>query len=244
MINQENILYQDEDIIIINKPAGLPVHYNDFMPRDALWLTKLAGKLIDHPVFNVHRLDAKTSGVIVLALSREIAGLLTQQFSDQQVDKTYIALTKGNPGKGTFKNPVLVKKKSKKRKAAITHYSTLESNYTGLKTKEGNPLIISRVELKPETGRWHQLRQHLAQNRTDIIGDSQHGDFTLNRLLAEITDINRLMLHASKIRFLHPLKKIPLHFSAPVPEDFNLIMNKMQKHIQVNPCSRVFNNTN
>ncbi len=230
MINHENIIYQDTDIVIINKPAGLPVHYNDFMPKDADWLTKLTGKLIDHPVFNVHRLDAKTSGVIVLALSREIAGLLTQQFSEQLVDKTYTALTKGNPGKGTFENPVLVKKKSKKRKAAITHYKTLESINTGLETKEGNPLVISRVELIPETGRWHQLRQHLAYNRTDIIGDSHHGDFTLNRTLTEITSINRLMLHASEIRFQHPQKQTPLHFKTSLPEDFDLLMRKMQKH--------------
>jgi len=235
MINQENILYQDDDIIVINKPSGLPVHYNDFIPKDAPWLTKLTGKLIDSPVFNVHRLDAKTSGVIVLALSREIAGLLTQQFSNQQVDKTYLAITKGNPGKGTFENPVLVKKKSKKRKAATTHYKTFKSIHTGLETKEGVPLILSLAELNPETGRWHQLRQHLAYNRTDIIGDTHHGDFSLNRRITEITGINRLMLHASEIRFHHPQKQTPLHFTAPLPQSFDLIMKEMQSHSDLNP---------
>lgn len=229
MINQQNILFQDEDIIVVNKPSGLPVHYNDFIPKDAPWLTKLTGKLIDHPVFNVHRLDAKTSGVIVMALSREIAALLTQQFSGQQVEKTYLAITKGNPGKGTFENPVLVKKKSKKRKSSATHYKTLESIDTAVETKEGIPLVLSLTELHPETGRWHQLRQHLAQNRTDIIGDSHHGDFPLNRKITEITGINRLMLHASEIKFHHPLKETPLHFTAPLPDDFELLMNKMQK---------------
>lgn len=235
MINQQNILFQDEDIIVVNKPSGLPVHYNDFLPKDAPWLTKLTGKLIDRPVFNVHRLDSKTSGVIVMALSREIAGVLTQQFSDQQVDKTYLAIAKGNPGKGTFENPVLVKKKSKKRKAATTHYRALESIHTGLKTKEGVPLILSLTELNPETGRWHQLRQHLAQNRMDIIGDSHHGDFTLNRKITEITGINRLMLHASGIKFQHPKKQTPLHFTAPLPNDFEIVMNKMQYQTEPMP---------
>ncbi|MCD6355263.1 MAG: hypothetical protein J7L95_06920 [Prolixibacteraceae bacterium] len=93
------ILFRDDHIIVVEKPVDLPVHKNDFMPHDAPYLTKLIGELTGKWIYNVHRLDSKTSGVIVLAFSSEVAHELTLQFERKEVAKTYFALVEGTPGR-------------------------------------------------------------------------------------------------------------------------------------------------
>lgn len=218
------ILYQDEKIVVVEKPTGLAVHKNDFMPHDAPYLTKLLGDVTGKWIYNVHRLDAKTSGLMVLAFSSETANNLTLQFERKEVVKKYIAVVQGNPGEGTFNEKVLVKKKSKFKKPAVTHYKTLRSVETEISYKEKNNIVLSLVEITPETGRWHQIRQHFAKNRFDIVGDSHHGDFTLNKIITEKTGINRLLLHASSLEFTHPETKGRKEFVSPVPEEFERII--------------------
>jgi tRNA pseudouridine65 synthase len=222
------ILFQDEQIIVVDKPTGLAIHKNDFMPHDAPYLTKLLGEVTGKWIYNVHRLDAKTSGVMVLAFSPEMAKELTLQFERKEVAKKYIALVQGNPGEGTFAEKVLVKKKSKFKKPAVTHYKTIQSVETEISYKEKSSVVLSLVEIVPETGRWHQIRQHFAKNRFDIVGDTHHGDFTLNKIITEKTGLNRLLLHASSIEFTHPETQTRKEFVSPVPQEFELVMNHLK----------------
>jgi len=222
------VLYRDEHIIVADKPVDLPVHKNDFMPHDAPYLTKLAGDLTGQWIYNVHRLDSKTSGVIVLALSKEMAHELTLQFERKEVAKKYRAIIQGNPGEGMFDQKVLVKKKTKFKKPAVTHYKTLQSVLTGISHKETENIVLSLVEIQPETGRWHQLRQHFAKNRFDILGDTHHGDFKLNKIVTEKTGLKRLFLHASVLEFNHPQTHQKLSFYAPIPEEFNELLHFFQ----------------
>lgn len=218
------ILFQDEQIIVVNKPVGLAVHKNDFMPHDAPYLTKLLGDITGKWIYNVHRLDAKTSGAMVLAFSPEMAKELTLQFERKEVVKKYVAVVQGNPGEGTFNEKVLIKKKSKFKKPAVTHYKTIRSVETKISYKEKTNIVLSLVEITPETGRWHQIRQHFAKNRFDIVGDTHHGDFTLNKIVIEKTGINRLLLHASFLEFTHPETKIRKAFVPPAPQEFEKVM--------------------
>jgi len=218
------ILYQDEYVIVVNKPIDLPVHKNDFMPNDAPYLTKLIGDITGKWIYNVHRLDSKTSGVIVMAFSSEMAKELTLQFERKEVAKTYFALVQGNPGEGTFDGKVLVKKKSKFKKPAITNYKTLETVQTKISYKEKENVELSLVEINPETGRWHQLRQHFAKNRYDIVGDTHHGDFTLNKIILADTDVRRLFLHAGQLEFTHPEIKGRQMFKAELPAGFHKVL--------------------
>lgn len=160
------VLYSDDQLLVVDKPAGLPVHKNDFMPHDAPYLTKLLGDSTGQWIYNVHRLDSKTSGVMVLALSSEIARELTLQFERKEVKKKYVAVVQGNPGEGAFNEKVLVKKKTNFKKPAVTRFTTLKSVETGLTSKEKQNIILSLVEVIPETGRWHQIRQHFAKTGT------------------------------------------------------------------------------
>ncbi len=219
------ILYQDEQLIVVEKPAGLAVHKNDFMPHDAPYLTKLLGEITGKWIYNVHRLDSKTSGVMVLAFSPEMAKELTLQFERKEVQKKYTAVVHGNPGEGTFSDKVLVKKKTKFKKPAVTHFKTLQCVETGISYKEKTAIKISLVEIMPETGRWHQIRQHFAKNRFDIVGDTHHGDFTLNKIITEKTGLNRLLLHASSIQFSHPVTKKQEVFTSSVPDEFHQLFN-------------------
>jgi tRNA pseudouridine65 synthase len=217
------ILYQDEAIVVVDKPVELPTHKNKHLAYDAPYLTKLVGDQLGQWVYNVHRLDAKTSGIMVLALSSELAGKLTRQFESRTVSKTYLAIVKGLPGAGTFDQPVLDRKKGR-RVNAQTDYRSLQTVTTDLSSKGVDNLALTLLELTPYTGRWHQIRQHCSQQRYDIIGDTQHGDWTLNRLITEKTGVHRLCLHASKLRFQHPDSGDFMEWEAPAPVEFETIM--------------------
>ncbi len=222
-----DILYRDDALIVVDKPANLPVHKNDFMPHDAPYLTKLIGQLTERRVYNVHRLDSKTSGVIVLAFSPEVAHGLTLQFERKEVEKRYLAVVLGDVGKeGVFDAKVVVKKKARIKKSAITRYRRLQTVYTGIAHKEYEDAPVSLVEITPETGRWHQIRQHFAQHRHDIVGDTHHGDFTFNKIIAAETGIRRLFLYASRLAFTHPVTQERAVFEAPVPDDFSRLLSQ------------------
>jgi tRNA pseudouridine65 synthase len=219
------VIYQDDDIIVVNKPVDLPVHKNDFMPHDADYLTKLVGDLTGKWIYNVHRLDSKTSGVIVLAFSSEIAREMTLQFERKEIKKTYYAIVQGIPGEGMFDRKVLVKKKTKFKKSAITRYKTLNTVQTLISYKDKENIKLSLVEIEPETGRWHQIRQHFAQHHFDILGDTHHGDFTLNKIVTQLTGLRRTFLHAGRLEFFHPATGKPLVLDAKIPDEFDTLLN-------------------
>lgn len=223
------IIFQDEHLIVVNKPVDLAVHKNDFMQHDAPYLTKLLGDITGKWILNVHRLDSKTSGVIVLALSKEIAHEMALKFERKEISKIYYAIVQGEPGEGSFDRKVLVKKKTKFKKPAVTHFKTIKTVQTNLSYKEKENVKLSLVEIKPETGRWHQLRQHFAQHQFDILGDSHHGDFTLNKIVTELTGVKRLFLHASELDFLHPETNEQVNFKTEIPIEFETVMNYFQK---------------
>ncbi|MGH1435783.1 MAG: RluA family pseudouridine synthase [Lewinella sp.] len=224
MSNILPIIYQDEHLVVINKPISLPVHKSKGMANDAPYVTKWLGQQLECSVYNVHRLDAKTSGILLLALSPEIATQLTEQFARREVDKVYHALVKGIPGEGVFNGKVKKAKRGNKA-TAETAYRTLRTVYTKWEHKGEENLPLSLVELKPTTGRWHQLRQHCSHDRHDIIGDAEHGDFPLNRLLAEMIGEKRLYLHACSLSFEHPVTKERMTFEEPTPPTFAALLD-------------------
>jgi tRNA pseudouridine65 synthase len=210
---------------VVDKPVDLPVHKNDFMQHDADYLTKLIGDLTGKWIYNVHRLDSKTTGLIVLAFSSEIAHEMALKFERKEVKKTYCAIVQGIPGEGVFDRKVLVKTKTKIKKPAITKFKTIKSLQTNISYKEKENVMLSLVEIDPETGRWHQIRQHFAQHQFDILGDTHHGDFTLNKIVTELTGVRRLFLHACKLEFQHPKTNLPRVFEANIPDEFELLFN-------------------
>jgi 23S rRNA pseudouridine1911/1915/1917 synthase len=204
-----DILFEDEAIIVINKPAGLVVH-----PAAGNWTGTLVNGLLYHcqnlgvndlrPGI-VHRLDKDTSGVLVAAKTDLAKAKLIESFSKREVQKEYVAICQGNPGKKVIDQPIGRHPKKRKEmcvieggKPAVSHIETL--HFDGK---------LSVVRIKPVTGRTHQIRVHLKHLGTPVLGDAVYGH----------KDLGRQRLHAQKLTFPHPVTLETLTFEAPLPED-------------------------
>lgn len=217
--DQIETLYQDESLVLINKPAGL-LSLSGKNPQN---LDSVHHRLVQlFPGCTlVHRLDFGTSGLMVIARNKAINAALCQQFSQRTVIKVYSALLCGhlNDDEGVIdaaiaKDPALFPLMSIcsiHGKPARSRYRVVERTYREL--KDGTLLPLTRVQLMPETGRTHQLRIHCRQLGHPILGCDLYG----GRLLPGTEGTPRLMLHASELHFVHPVseEKIKAHNASP-----------------------------
>ena len=204
------ILYDDDDIVVVDKPSGMIVHRAPGRSEPVL-ADELARRFpqmkgvgsAERPGV-VHRLDVETSGVMVFAKSRRAYLALRRQFeSHRDVRKTYLAVLHGAPKEksGTIDAPV-----GRDRLSAVTHWTVL-----------GRHGGISLVEFRIETGRMHQIRIHAAALGCPVVGDRVHGDAARDRRLRRKPA--RLLLHAVELSFLHPATGRRMTFSSPPPEE-------------------------
>ncbi|MDB2705982.1 RluA family pseudouridine synthase [bacterium] len=203
-----DILYIDEDVLVVNKPSGLlTVPGKELKHHDSLELRVK----IEYPnSFLVHRLDMDTSGVIIFALSKSTQRSLNLQFEKRIVKKLYEARVFGNikEDNGFIDLPLIVdwpnrplqKIDPKEGKSALTHWHVLD--------REGD---VTRVALMPETGRTHQLRVHMMSLGHTILGDRFYGN------VAEINSANELQLHSKKLKIYHPKNGKSYTFVSDVP---------------------------
>ncbi|MEA1873471.1 MAG: pseudouridine synthase [Bacteroidota bacterium] len=214
------IVYKDNAFAVLDKEVNLPVTHNSHMPKDADYLNKLAGKYFDKNIYNPHRLDGKTSGLIIVCFDKTTLEQFNQMFRQSEIEKYYVALVKGNvPESGVIDKAVYDRKKRKKL-SALTEYERISYRDTGGFDKNGDPLILNILKIKLHTGRWHQIRQHLSSLKYDIIGDTQHGDWDLNKKISNEIEINRICLHASELRFKHPNSEEIIHLKSETPISF------------------------
>ena len=209
------ILYQDNDLIAINKPSGWLVHRSWLDKHETVVVMQTLRDQIGQHVFPVHRLDRPTSGVLLFALSSEIARLMSEQFATKQIEKTYHAIVRGYvEGEATIDYPLVEEldkiadkfsDNNKPAQDAVTTYRGISKIEVPIKVGKFDTARYSFVELKPKTGRKHQLRRHMKHIFHPILGDSKHGDLHQNRAFAEFFSIKRLMLHASKLQITHPI---------------------------------------
>jgi len=211
------VLYEDQDCVVINKPAGVLTHAQGAHVVEATVATflrsKLAKDLEGDRAGIVHRLDRATSGVIIGAKNAAALSALQKQFAQRKVKKTYMAIVAGHlkekeavidmPIERNPKAPATFRVGTN-GKAATTHYKVIAENKTA-----------SLLELKPETGRTHQLRVHLAQIGHPIIGDPLYGDGVYGE---------RLYLHALSLEITLPTSRERKVFSASLPKEFKQYM--------------------
>lgn len=214
------IIYQDEWLVAVNKPSGWLVHRSWLDRHEKVVVMQTVRDQLNQHVFTVHRLDRPTSGVLLLALSSDVARKLSQQFEQHQLQKTYHAVVRGwLEGEETLDYALteeldkIADKFSAPDKApqpAVTHWRGLATAELPVPVSRYDTSRYSLVELLPTTGRKHQLRRHLRHLRHPIIGDSAHGDLKQNRSAAQHFGMRRLMLHASELRLNHPVTGEPL----------------------------------
>ena len=219
--NDLNILYNDEFIIAIDKPQGFHVHphqtHHHKICRSLICLYLVRDHL-GQQVFPIHRLDAGTSGVLIFAKSSEAASRMSSLVRDHQIAKTYWALVRGNtPTEGTIQIPLLSQTTDKLLEAQ-THYKKLKT----LKLTKG---FYSWLEVKPTTGRYHQIRRHMNRISHPLIGDAQHGDSRHNQYFRNEFRISGLCLRATELQFVHPWTNSEISIHAPIDPKWTQIQN-------------------
>ena len=209
-----DILFRDDALCVVMKPSGLAVH-RGWAVADHYALDLLRNQL-RRWVYPVHRLDQPTSGVLIFALSSEIASVLGEAFMEHRIAKRYVALVRGIPAERLRVDHPIKDERGEPRPAVtnLTRLWVFRRRY-------------SLVEARPETGRTHQIRRHLKHLSCPVIGDTSYGKSEHNRLFANEFGLERLALHALEIGFDHPLTGLPLVVQAPLPPDFALPLARM-----------------
>ncbi len=227
-----NILYQDAYLVVIDKPSGMLVHRSFLDKHETRFVLQTLRDQLGQHVFPVHRLDRPTSGVLVFALSADIARLLAQQIESGQWQKGYLAVVRGHlSSAGTLDYPLqeqldaIADKKAQQDKPAqqaITRYQPLQQVELPFAISRYPTSRYALLALQPLTGRKHQLRRHLAHLRHPIIGDTSHGDGKHNAFFRRQFANERLLLCAYTLVLPHPVTQQRLVCYADLAELTNL----------------------
>lgn len=220
-----DIIYEDEFFLAVNKPSGMVVH-----PAPGNWSGTLVNGLLHycHSIENpenslrpgiVHRLDKDTSGVLLVAKTYEAQKKIVEMFAERKIKKQYLSICIGNPGNvevraAIGRHPVFRKKMSvsDKGKDALSIFRTVAFDEN-----------FSLVKVRLETGRTHQIRVHSRHLGTPILGDATYGDLHKNKKY----NVNRQMLHAEYVRFIHPFKGDCIELYSSVPDDMSSIIGRL-----------------
>tara|TARA_B100001113_G_C21090728_1_gene614209 strand:+ start:25 stop:1002 length:978 start_codon:yes stop_codon:yes gene_type:complete len=242
-----SIVYEDEQLLIIDKPSGISMH-----PGAGDYEKTLVNALINYDKKNlsnigeelrpgiVHRIDKDTSGLVVIAKNNFVHEKLSAQFREHSIKRIYIALIWGKLRPQSGKIETFIKRSSKNRqlmeaslikgKKAITNYKTLK-----VFESEKTP-TFSLIECRLETGRTHQIRVHMSYKGNNILGDRKYKkkfkkfQNINNELETTIQNLNRQFLHASTLGFKHPTSGNDIEFTSNLPKDLNKLLKILKKH--------------
>lgn len=193
------ILIETEELIAINKPHGLLVHRSRIAKDATEFALQLLRDQIGQRVYLAHRLDRKTSGVLLFGKSKQVEAELQQLFSQRKINKQYLAIVRGYLKESDCIDYAL--EHEGKVKEAITHFSSLDTFELPFQTSRYPTSRYSYISLKPETGRFHQIRKHMAHIFHPILGDRPHGCNKQNKLWKEQYGLTEMMLHAEVLEF-------------------------------------------
>lgn len=207
------VLYQDEHIIIVNKPSWLIVHPFKRFHHEKTNLMKLVRDKVEKYVYPIHRLDRQVSGPIIFGLSPEAARTIQSTWHSDQTKKEYLTLCKGHlEGNGQFNFPL---RDGKFKKKSLTLYRVMAH-------LDDSSLV--RVEIK--TGRRHQIRRHFSRRMHHLIGDRRYGHKDLNDYYLENYELERIFLHSYKLRIPNPWTMQMVQVTCPLPPELRSILEK------------------
>ncbi len=226
-----DIIYEDEHILVINKPAGLVVH-----PGSGNWSgTLLNGLLFCYPELKnipragiVHRLDKDTTGLMVVARTLGAQTQLVRQLQDRQVTRIYRAIVEGHPHQEGVVNKSIGRDPNNRVKMATIAIGGKEA-ITKFRVLQ-NFDKFSYIECKLETGRTHQIRVHMKSIGHPLVGDPIYGNHKVNyaeNVVEAILSLNRQALHATKLSFIHPITEELMNFKIALPQDFKYLLQQL-----------------
>ncbi|MEJ5996089.1 pseudouridine synthase [Pedobacter sp. Du54] len=217
------IIYQDDHLIAINKPHGLLVHRSKLANDATEFALQMLRDQIGRQVSPVHRLDRKTSGILLFAFEKDVEIAMHKQFQETLVDKKYLAILRGYaPDQLDIDYPLA--KENGNMQEAFTAFITLQRAEIDVPFGKHPTSRYSFVEATPKTGRMHQLRRHFAHIFYPIIGDRKHGCNKQNRFFKEQFEMTTMLLHASELTFKHPVTGSDVKLKAKIQPEFNRMM--------------------
>jgi tRNA pseudouridine65 synthase len=227
----ETILFRDSGLLVVNKPVGVPVHGSRILADQPATLLTILRSQCGRVVHTVHRLDRPVSGVMVVALTREMQVAMGHEFEHRRVRKCYLAVVRGWPeASGTIShslNPPRDERTSDSlARSAVSHFERIAKVETPVPVHPYPTSRYSLLALYPETGRRHQLRRHMKHISHHLIGDTSYGRGEHNRSFRENFNCRRLLLHSWSLEFQHPESGGPMRFEAPLDASFSNVVER------------------
>lgn len=223
------ILYQDQHLVAVHKPAGLLVHRSPIDRRETRFALQLLRNQLGVRLYPVHRLDKPTSGILLLALTPEAARSVARAFVSGEVRKRYLAVVRGIPPlTGSIDHPLDVPDRSESLpRPALTEFHRLAEIELPVAVGRYPSSRYALLEAEPRSGRRHQLRRHFKHIFHPIIGDTRYGEGRHNRFFREAFDCHRLLLAATAITLAHPASGQLLTIEAPPSADFAAVLDAL-----------------
>lgn len=228
------ILHRDDHLVAVDKPSGLLVHRTDLDRHERHWALQIVRDQVGQRVYAVHRLDRGTSGVLLFALSPEVARRLGAQLEGREVRKTYLALVRGHPPEaGVIDHPLGRRPEDRDREPwaeaggpqpAVTRFRRLGAVELPYRVDRYPTSRCALLAVEPLTGRRHQIRRHLRHAAHPVIGDATYGKGQHNRLFARLFGCRRLLLACVELRLVHPVTGEPLAITVPLAPDFAAVL--------------------
>ena len=222
------IIYEDESLIVVDKPVNRLVHHSYYARNiREKSLVQFLEESHGQPLFAIHRLDRKTSGLLLLAKKKEQVAPFQALFTGQKVRKSYLGIVRG-----FVEETLVIDSPVKHPETGL--YKTAKTSCTPIKTAVLNIPVgpyktarYSLVRLLPATGRTHQLRIHMNKISHPLLGDAKYGDRFHNRMLMAKFGLDSLFLHAAQLDFIHPLNGQALNLQAPLPAHWQQLVKIM-----------------
>lgn len=236
-----DIVYQDDYLVAVHKPAGMLVHKSPIDKREKRYAMRLLRNQLGQWVYPVHRLDKPTSGLLLFALDADTAKQVSEQFEQRLVQKRYFAVVRGYAPEtveidyalkeiAAFKSEQ-AKADEKDAKSAQTTLTCLQTFETPFSDGRFPTSRFSYVELNPHTGRKHQLRRHAKHISHPIAGDVKYGKGNINQIFRDDLHCERLMLAATDMTLTHPNSQEPITLHCPFEDSFQVTLDALQAFV-------------
>lgn len=231
------VLFQDEHLVAVNKPSGLLVHRSDIDRHETRYAMQVLRDQLEQWVYPIHRLDKATSGVLLFALDQETARRMSVLFMQHKIVKTYLAIVRGFTSEADRVEHALKesgrslagKRPVPERPAqdAVTDYRRIGTIELPHPVGRYATARYSLITASPLTGRSHQIRRHMKHIFHPVIGDTTYGDGRQNDFFRRQFDCQRLLLHAQRIQFRHPVTEQPINVVAPLDRFFSDLLTRL-----------------
>ncbi|MEE3998947.1 pseudouridine synthase [Tenacibaculum sp. FZY0031] len=223
-----DVIYEDEYVLCVSKPNNVVVHHAHHSRNVAeeASLLQIIQQQFHQKMYPIHRLDRKTSGIILLAKETSFVAKFQELFTNNEIQKTYYGVVRGHAPEAKIIDSPVKGRDANVHRDAETHVNTINTVTVDIPVKPYDTSRYSLVKLAPKTGRLHQLRIHMNKISHPLIGDPKYGDKNHNTMFVANFNCENLFLHAYSLEFTHPYSTKKMLMIADFPKDWRIIFEK------------------